>query len=125
MADTTSNPVQFDVPGPSVDLKIFRSSPTRGHFTAALADAATYNLGAIDADKAGLYFCYDAADQDDAAFFVVTATTVHIGPSFASHTWDDADSATKLCFYTTGGNLLVKNNSGGAASLGIIRVADF
>jgi hypothetical protein len=125
MADTTSNPVQFDVPGPSVDLKIFRSSPTRGHFTATLADEAIYNLGTMGADKAGLYFCYNVANQDDAAFFVVTASTVHIGPSFASHSWDDAATDPGLNFYTDGTDLLLENNSGGAASLGIIRVADF
>lgn len=125
MADTTSNPVQFDVPGPTVDLKIFRSSPTRGHFTAALADDATYNLGAMGADKAGLYFCYDVADQDDAAFFVVTSSSVHIGPSFASHTWDDADTDVKLCLYTDATDLLLKNRSGSAASLAIVRIADF
>jgi len=79
----------------------------------------------MGADKAGLYFCYDVADQDDAAFFVVTSSTVHIGPSFASHTWDDADTDTKLCLYTDSTDLLLKNRSGGPASLAIIRIADF
>lgn len=125
MATTTNNPAQFDVPSPTTGLKIFRSSPTRGHFTAALADDATYTLGDIGTDKAGLYFCYDVADQDDAAFFVVTATGVHIGPSFASHTWDDADTDVKLCLYVDTGVLYLKNRSGSAASLGIVRIADF
>lgn len=130
MATESNNPAtQINVPGPSVDHPIFRSSPTRGYYTGELADDATYSLGSPGDQAAGVYLCWDTGDPDDAAFFVVAAssgavTSVNIGPSWASHTWDDADTDTNLCFYVSSGELILKNRSGSAATLAIVRLAE-
>lgn len=115
--------------GPTVSNPIFRSRPVRIATSGALADDATYPVVlAEDGDASGIYLCYDASDPSDAAFFSVTASgttvsAIDIGPAWGSHTWDDADTDTKLCFYINSGVATLKNRSGSAATLLIQRVS--
>jgi len=130
MATNSNNPAgQVNVPGPSVDHPLFRGSALRGWTSGSLADDATYSLGSPGDQAAGFYLAWDLADPSDAALFSVTTasgavTAVDIGPAFASHTWDDADTDVKLCFYVSSGELILKNRSGSAATLAIAKIAE-
>lgn len=128
MATNQNNPaLQVNVVGPSVEHPIFRGSPIRGWATAELADDATYSLGTPGDDAEGFYLCWDVNDPSDAALFSVTTasgavTAVDLGPAWASHTWDDADTDAKFCFYVSTGELILKNRSGSADTLAIARL---
>lgn len=129
MANQDNNPASSaNVVGPEVSHPIFRSSPLRGHSSGALADDATFALAlADDGDASGFYLAWDASDPSDAAFFSITATgttvsAIDLGPAWGSHTWDDADTDTKLCLFVDSGVATLKNRSGSAAVLNIARI---
>jgi hypothetical protein len=130
MSTESNNPAaQVNVIGPSVEHPVFRGSAVRGWTSGALADDATYSLGSPSTQAAGFYLCWDISDPSDAALFSVTTasgavTAVDIGPAWGSHTWDDADTDTKLCFYVSSGELILKNRSGSAATLAIAKLAE-
>jgi len=130
MANSDFNPSDgAGYAGPTVSHKVFRQTPIRSWTTEELADDATFALNlAEDGDATGIYLCWDASDPSDAAFFSVTASgttvsAIDIGPSWASHTWDDADTDDKLCFYVNSNVATLKNRSGSAATLVIARIA--
>lgn len=130
MANSDFNPsASAPYLGPTVSHPIFRSSPSRIATSGVLADDATYALNlADDGDASGLYICYDLTDPSDAAFFSVTASgttvsAIDLGPAWGSHTWDDADTDAKLCFYVSSGVATLKNRSGSSAVLLIQRIS--
>lgn len=119
----------INVPSDGVDHPLFRNlGVLRGFTTPVLADDGTYSLGSPGNLAAGIYMAWDVSDPSDAAFFSVTTasgavTAVDIGPAWASHTWDDADTDNKMCFYVSSGELILKNRSGsGDVTLAIARV---
>jgi len=125
------NPAQsINVPSDGVDHPLFRNlGPVRGFTSPLLADDATYSLGSPGDLASGFYLAWDVADPSDAALFSVTTasgavTAVDIGPSWGSHTWDDADTDAKMCFYVSSGELILKNRSGsGDVTLAVARFA--
>lgn len=130
MSTSSNNPAgQVNVVGPTAEHPLFRGSALRGWTTGALADDATYSLGSPGDGGAGFYLCWDITDPSDAAIFSVTVasgavTAVDIGPSWGSHTWDDADTDVKFCFYVSSGELILKNRSGNTDTLAIAKLAE-
>ena len=123
MSSQDNNPAAgISVSGPSISHKVFRGGPTRTYRSSVLADDGLYNIALVadDSDAGGLYYAYDLADPTDGALFTLKATgatvnTVRIASDFGgSIGWDDADTDTKYCLYTTGGLALLKNRSGNA-----------
>ena len=130
MTTEAYHPAQtINVPSDGVDHPLFRNlGVLRGYTTPVLADDGTYSLGKPTGNAEGFYLAWDVADPSNVALFSVTSasgtvTAVDIGPSWTSHTWDDADTDLKMCFYVSAGELFLKNRSGsGGVTLAIARI---
>lgn len=119
------NPVSPGSRGPSVTHEIFRSTPLRKYSTGVLANTGQFSLGTpAPAAAVGFYRCWDEADLTNAAEFSIDldGTVTLVVPIWTGSTWVATDTGSGLNFFTSSGELIIENNSGGPLTLAIAQL---
>ena len=84
------------------------------YFEDSLADDEVVTLGAA---RSGMYLCYVKATGEFMAFTCTGSATAVTVFTKTAGSWAATDSDTDICLYVSGGNLLLKNRSGGTLTI--------